>query len=263
MYNISVLDKVKKPGIVTIDRDIGRFQHELDYHGASSPRSDRSLVLDLAPPLYYPGSRSKIYDRSPYGNHGTITTPTWVRRLSGLWYQNYNGTTDKTVVADAPSIRMGVFTLMAWVEIVSPLPGGTGTIMGKFNKVIFSRRGFWCHHAAGGTNKFVLQISNAGATWPTHTINSDDAYTTAGWYFVITTNDGSFLTLEVNNVQAATPVASAVALTGADDLWVGRNVAANTDSWKGGIALPRAINVALPLPKRQEIFRKERHFFGR
>jgi len=65
MSNISVLDRPNKSGIVSVDCPDGRFQHELDYYGASSPHSDEPLVLDLAPPLYYPSSESKAYDRKP------------------------------------------------------------------------------------------------------------------------------------------------------------------------------------------------------
>ena len=78
--NISVLDKVQKPGIVSIDCGDGRFAHELDYHGGYSPDTGlhKSLVLDLASPLYNPGSKLKVYDRSPYRNIGTITGALWV-----------------------------------------------------------------------------------------------------------------------------------------------------------------------------------------
>lgn len=94
VYNISVLDKVKKPGIVAIDCPEGRFQHELDYQECSSPRSDKSLVLDLAPPLYCPSSKSKVYDRSPYRNIGTITGAIYERLWTGLWVLRLDGSDD-------------------------------------------------------------------------------------------------------------------------------------------------------------------------
>lgn len=41
-----------------------------------------------------PGGGNKIYDRSPYGNIGTITGATWVRTPGGLWALNFDGTDD-------------------------------------------------------------------------------------------------------------------------------------------------------------------------
>lgn len=112
MYNISVLDKVQRPGIVSIDTGIGRFQHEL-----VSPRSDKSVVLDLAPPLYHPSSKSKIYDRSSYSNHATINGATWTRLPSGLWALSFDGNdyidTD-IVLNDLAATTRG--TWMTWAK---------------------------------------------------------------------------------------------------------------------------------------------------
>lgn len=117
MSNISVLDKVRNSGIISIDSPIGRFQHELDYHESSAPRSDRSLVLDLAPPLYYPSSLSKIYDRSPFSNHGTITGATWKRLPSGLWLLNFDGD-DSIDCGDPVALRLANdFSVEMWISL--------------------------------------------------------------------------------------------------------------------------------------------------
>ena len=58
------------------------------------------LIFDppeLGSVLYLTGlpcGGSKIYDRSPYGNHGTITGATWKRLPSGLWYLDLDALDD-------------------------------------------------------------------------------------------------------------------------------------------------------------------------
>ncbi len=55
------------------------------------------IVFDPPPlgtVLWYPGlpgAGSLIYDRSLYGNHGTITGATWTRNSKGLWGLNFDG----------------------------------------------------------------------------------------------------------------------------------------------------------------------------
>jgi len=39
-----------------------------------------------------PGGGSTIYDRSPYGSHGTIYGATWAKTEGGLWSLDYDGT---------------------------------------------------------------------------------------------------------------------------------------------------------------------------
>jgi len=63
-----------------------------------------------------PGSSSKIYDRSPYGNHGTITGATWKRLPSGLWYLDYDGTDDYVNCGDDTSLLADILTIETWYQ---------------------------------------------------------------------------------------------------------------------------------------------------
>ena len=65
----------------------------------------------------FPGGGSKIHDRSPYGNHGTITGATWVRLPSGLWCLSFDGSDDYSKAVDTvlPS-GAAARTLSAWVK---------------------------------------------------------------------------------------------------------------------------------------------------
>jgi len=65
-----------------------------------------------------PGGASKIYDRSPYGNNGTIMGATWVRLPSGLWYLSFDGQDDYVDcgMSDALNFTSEDFTIKAWIK---------------------------------------------------------------------------------------------------------------------------------------------------
>lgn len=124
MGTISVLDKVLKPGVISIDCPEGRFQHELDYLDSSSPRSDRSVLLDLAFPLYYPSSRLRTYDRSPYRNIGTIYGAIWEKNNKGFWVLVFDGDDYITINSLATQIQpLTIGTIEVWVGMASDTPG--------------------------------------------------------------------------------------------------------------------------------------------
>ncbi len=64
-----------------------------------------------------PGGGNKIYDRSPYGNIGTITGAVWKRLPSGLWYLDYDGSDDKVVIANESNFDFtDTITIIMWVK---------------------------------------------------------------------------------------------------------------------------------------------------
>jgi len=85
---------------------------------------DREDLL-FSPPelgcvLYLPGSPggdSRICDRSPYGNHGTITGATWVRLPSGLWCLSFDGTDDYAATGYKTSLNPATaITIELWIK---------------------------------------------------------------------------------------------------------------------------------------------------
>lgn len=171
MSNVSVADKVRDSGIVSIDSPDGRFQHRLDYHESSSPRSDRSLVLDLALPLYYPGSLSSIYDRAPYGNHGTIYGAVWTRLPSGLWVLDFDGSDDYVncgAGASMANIFDGGGTVISWIN---PASGGEGD-----------------------NGRFICKRLTTGEGWSVRVAGEDAGKVKVGFISNFTTDGGSWLT---------------------------------------------------------------------
>ena len=41
-----------------------------------------------------PGGGSSIHDRSPWGNHGSITGAVWKKLSNGLWHPGFDGSDD-------------------------------------------------------------------------------------------------------------------------------------------------------------------------
>lgn len=81
-----------------------------------------SVVFDAPEPscvLYLPGlpgGSSKLCDRSPYGNHGSITGATWSVLPSGLWYLSFDGGDDIVSCGGASSFGITDYqTMKLWV----------------------------------------------------------------------------------------------------------------------------------------------------
>ena len=71
------------------------------------------LVLDL--PIDE-GKGTILYDRSDFGNDGTIHGATWKRTSTGLWVLYFDGVDDYVEIPNSPSLQIaGAITIEAWV----------------------------------------------------------------------------------------------------------------------------------------------------
>ena len=78
-----------------------------------------------------PGGNTKIYDRSPYGNHGAITGATWVRLPSGLWCLSFDGSDDYVGCGSGSSLDItGALTMEVWIYATA-FTAGYPCIMAK------------------------------------------------------------------------------------------------------------------------------------
>ncbi|MFA6315737.1 MAG: LamG-like jellyroll fold domain-containing protein [Candidatus Paceibacterota bacterium] len=111
--------------IATVRHAVGNefYDYELCSLCSYSPENvgQKSIVLDLASPLTNPNVKTKIFDKSPYGNHAAITGATWVRLPSGLYVLSYDGIDDKAIVASPVGMTWGTgdYTLMSWVYLTA------------------------------------------------------------------------------------------------------------------------------------------------
>jgi len=202
-----------------------------------------------------PGGGSRIYDRSPYGNHGTITGATWKRLPSGLWYLDYDGVDDRTAfgttglpTVDAP------FTKMAWVKPDSHTKNG---------------------HIISWGNK---QSNRANMLW----LTSTNGYIACGFYandhisasvvgiaalhFVAVTFDGATTTrLYIDKALVSTKADHAVPNVANTMPGMGQFIARagdNSSEFDGGLALPRVFSTLWSTAELNDVCDTEKHLFG-
>ena len=203
-----------------------------------------------------PGGGSKIYDRSPYGNHGAITGAVWKRLPSGLWYLDFDGTDDEIQVTEHASLKPATdsWTIKLW-----------------FNTSVNARQimvEMW-----GATDGYYFDvydqtqlhftIRNAGSI---DSVTADTQNLHDGkWHQAVAVrneSDGK-LYIFLDGKSDATPVA-ATNTTGQDvspsaDLIIGESGAFDVD---GGLALIQMCRTAWTALEVRNSFNREKYLFG-
>lgn len=205
-----------------------------------------------------PGGGNSIYDRSPYGNLGTITGATWVRLSSGLPVLSYDGTDDYTNCGAGASLKIvDYITVEMWLKPTS----GVGTDTQYF---------FSVHKEDTNTNSIrVLTDRKVRAYRNIATVQSYEDSTTLVvndvWtHFAYTGSTGTFK-MYLNGADAlATQVAGThiVNLNIDANLWLGGNNSGVANRFKGSIALAKVYNYARSAIQIQNDFNQERTLFG-
>jgi len=197
-----------------------------------------------------PGGGSKIYDRSPYGNVGTITGATWTRLPSGLWVLSFDGTDDYITNASPSGLNGNTeLSILMWVKLKTIGARQFFTIWGNrtYHQAI-------CFEIGAGDNwKFHLYDQGAvDTTIPT--ANTTDYVFLAGIYdksnTIIYTN-GAY---RDSTGYSAANIVQGPFFMGALD--------ATSLRVNGYIALFRIYNRALSALEIQNHFNREKHLFG-
>jgi len=226
-------------------------QRSAQANGLSTPSI--GCVLHL-PGL--PGGGSKIYDRSPYGNIGTITGATWVRLPSGLWGLDFDGTDDVVDCGNDPNLDItGALTIEVWIK-----PTATGVAQPIVNKGggVWWGAGHPGYELRVNANNLEMTIHDSGANTDTLTA----AFTeTTKYSQVVGLFDGDYLRIYIDSV-AQTPKDTALTSIGAsgDSLLIADSSLAQY--FGGKIALVRIYNRALSALEIQNHFNREKHLFG-
>ncbi len=226
------------------------YQKPAHAIGLSTPPI--GCVLDL-PGL--PGGGNKIYERSPYGNIGTITGATWKRLPSGLWYLDFDGQDDYVSCGTDTSLNpTDAVTCEAWVN--SDSIGDYDIVITKMSDNAFNNGYHLFLHGVGGMRFSINNYVTDSATI---------AYTETGeWHHIVGTYNKNLGSNQINiykDGMSGTPGTYSTAIaTPSRNLKIGFDSGASY--WDGGIALVRIYNRALSALEIQNHYQQEKQLFG-
>lgn len=223
---------------------------------------DRRHLLSNPPPLGcvlclpgLPGGGSKIYDRSPYGNHGAITGATWARTPAGLWYLSFDGSDDYIDCGRNTSLLItGDLTAEWWMNLADYSNNNfvlgqseTDGYSGVYSFIVAATSGYLYFYRGNGTSESSDRSVVAIGT---------------GWRHIVVTMLGTAVKM-YSNLTDVTRVGSLSATIGDS----GENIRAGRREddyapFSGGMALVRIYNRALSFLEIQNHFNREKHLFG-
>jgi hypothetical protein len=248
MYS-AIIPKNKSQGIASVSSSRGNFTYEIP----APPYTDKSCVLDLAPPYYNPAYSRTICDRSGYNNDGVITGATWVRLPSGLWVNSFDGTDDRISVPYAG--YTAPYTLLLWIQ--------TNSLTPPANKYIIDNspgsKGMLLRQQTGsGDISFLAFYTVAGIQTVQTTL------TNLGWNFLVVQWTSTSINISLNGSAFNTVTFAADTLINPSDTYeIGQDVElTSSQSWLGRMGLIRFINRALSASEISAIYNVERHLFG-
>jgi len=207
-----------------------------------------------------PGGGSKIQDRSPYAQPGAITGATWKRLPSGLWYLDFDGIDDVVTVGNGVSLRLvGAQTIKGWANL---------TAVGVDASAIYSRAGsgwatrnsmLWADNTGGGLGRWGAHFPNGVNDW--NQVVKNNSVVLNKWTQVVGTWDGiSVARLYLDGVLANTNTYAITMTSDTSNYLIGSYGSAIY--FKGGIALVQAQSVVWSAIDVQNIFNREKQFFG-
>ncbi|HEY92316.1 MAG TPA: LamG domain-containing protein [Dehalococcoidia bacterium] len=212
--------------------------------------------------LFYPGlpgGGSTIFDKSPYGNNGSIVGATWVKSPLGLWCLSFDGTDDYVDCGNLPSIEDtigNVFSLEVWcyMPTLPSVRSESGQIFSKRKQWNNNNIEFFCSQY---TDSYGIILQDG-----TYSDSTSIAAFAGVWQHVVATVSSSSLYVYCNGVPSS-PGARRVAVISNDmTLQIGRKAGSNSERWLGLIALPKAHRYALSPFEVRSHFEREKYLFG-
>jgi len=207
--------------------------------------------------LYLPGPSgggSKVYDRSPYGNAGTITGATWRRLPSGLWCLSFDGA-DDSVDCGSEILRAATAgTLEAWVK-TTQLDG---------NRIVFGKNDgtvdyFQFAHNPTNYYYFRWRTTTEVANWLILGSSVGDG----SWHHVVATWDGATAKAYLDGVEkASAPLGGTMHDTLTKFMLGRRDDDASPLWWSGEVGKIVVYNYARSALQVQNDFSREKHLFG-
>ena len=206
-----------------------------------------------------PGGSSKVYDKSPYGSHGTITGATWERLTSELWCLRFDGLDDYTECQNMPSLNItNEISVEFWCRIITPPAGGVGCLMSK--DAVGSNRAWKISINSGG--HFYYEIFGAGNGGMDTT---PDSYEAGQWYHLcFTFRAGTRREFFVNaaSVLSDSTITGSIPSTTCAIVVAGIDYVVARECVNADIALVRVYRRVLSAFEVQNQFNREKHLFG-
>ncbi len=228
--------------------------------------SEDSLVFDppgLGCVIYLPGlpgGSSKIHDRSPYGNVGTITGATWKRLPSGLWYLSFDGSDDEVDCGNNAVFRptSGDLAVEIWVKPDATQNDYTNIVSVHYN-------GWALEQSGSNVNQYYFAYFN-GSGWEGQSTLT--TLTADIWQHLFVQKRGTNIEHYLNGVLSASEsgVADSFVYSEALSLFLGRRSrpapTPPATYWGGGLALVRVYLRSFSALDVQNSFNREKHLFG-
>jgi hypothetical protein len=186
------------------------------------------------------GSGSTAGDASGNSNNGTLTNgPTWVTGKVGSGALSFDGV-DDSVSLGAPSVLTpsAALTISAWVKSTNPTGAANEVIVDKQNASLNR----YLLRITGTTGKMRFAVGASSEIQ----VNANTTLAANTWYHVAGVWNGADITVYVNGVSDATPVAVTGTITdGGEGIVIGRPTVTNANYFNGSIDEVRIYNRAL------------------
>ncbi len=201
------------------------------------------------------GSQSTIPDWSGQGNNGAIAGATWVKLPSGLRVLSFDGVDDQINCGDAAVFNItAALTLMSWIYMDGDGTDDDENIISKSGPI--GIRPYWLF-VRQSTAKLAFSYYDTG--WRDHF--STGNISTGTWVLVAGVYDSTNVMLYINGALDSTQAKLGTGIgTSTADVVIGA-WSDPSSYWKGKIALPRIMNVALPGSYCASVFNDERSLF--
>jgi len=217
----------------------------------------RGLVLYLPFVRFVPhrpDTITKVFDRSPFGNHGTIHGAVWQTLPSGKSVLSFDEVDDYVEVPDSNSLRLQRFTITVWFKsstyddgLIRPFAKKGESWGWKLFNYAFCVRGKGL--------KYILIVGDGTEYYEV----SSPEITPNEWHFGAGVYDGEYLIIYDNGVEIARQkIGEKTLYTSDDPLWISRiSYALN-----GTIDEVRIYSRALSEEEIRRLYELTRVFYG-
>jgi len=254
-------------GKIAVHRSLSLGVANYDLNELYSPDNAfaKSIVLDLVAPKYPPGLANAntryIYDKSKYGNHGTITGATWVKLPSGLWVQYFDGTDDNVDCGAATTLQFTIaqtFTMLCWAV---PVLDSADRIIGCNYPSDNSSRGWQFRIASDNSLRMVVAQTGIIYKYSTTAVLTGANQ----WKCLAGSWDASQCRTYLNGVEDTTAESAGTlaGITSTTNFVIGQfSNKNNTQVWKGNLWPGFVVTPALTAAQIAQFYQQTRHLFG-